>query len=186
MPDVLMTRLVSVHDALDAAGFDHAIGGAIALAIHAEPRFTADIDLNVIADPAAPAALLAALPRDIAIHEAAEKEIREDGQTRLTWHDPETPLDLFLPQHPTYHQLVADRAILCEFPGATIKVITATDLMVFKMMFNRTKDWADIESLLAAGAGDPAEAAQWIAEFLGADDPRLARLRDAISAAARL
>ncbi|WP_275426248.1 hypothetical protein [Nocardioides daejeonensis] len=40
---ILLARLRSVHEHLDRAGFDHARGGALALAIHAELRFTADI-----------------------------------------------------------------------------------------------------------------------------------------------
>jgi len=41
---------------------------------------------------------------------------------------------------------------------------TATDLMVFKMLCNRRKDWADIESLLRCSAGDSAEAVEWGSE----------------------
>ncbi len=54
---------------------------------------------------------------------------------------------------------------------------TATDLMVFKMLCNRRKDWADIESLLRCSAGDSAEAVKWVASVLGPDDPRLAQLQ---------
>ena len=48
---LLLQRLSSVHQHLSQAAIDHAVGGAIALAVHVrEPRFTADIDLNVLAD----------------------------------------------------------------------------------------------------------------------------------------
>ncbi len=57
-------------------------------------------------------------------------------------------------------------------------MLTATDLMVFKMLFDRRKDWADIESLVRAGAGDPAEAADWVAQIVGSTDPRLAKLQE--------
>jgi hypothetical protein len=172
--------LISVHRALDAAEIEHCIGGAVALAVHAEPRFTADIDLNVMADPQDPGSLLGCLPSDLDIHRSAAREIERDGQTRLMWRNPATPLDLFLPQHPSYHQLVNDRAVLWDFAGVEIKVMTATDLMVFKMLFDRAKDWVDIESLLEVGAGDPQEAAHWIRQFLGAEDHRLTRLEELI------
>jgi len=172
----IYTRLRAVHSALDAAGFEHAVGGAIALAVHVlEPRFTADIDLNVIADPEDPEPLLAALPPEITVHPLAARDLRATGQTRLIWPDPDTPVDLFLPQHPTFHRLVTDRAEEVDFLGEGIKVLSATDLMVFKMLFDRAKDWVDIEAMLQAGAGDPDEAAQWVSEFVGADDHRLAR-----------
>jgi hypothetical protein len=77
-----------------------------------------------------------------------------------------------------YHRLVVERARPAVFLGAEIKVLTATDLMVFKMLFDRRKDWADIESLIRAGAGDPAEAADWVAQVVGPTDPRLAKLHE--------
>lgn len=181
---ILLTRIIAVHDALDRAGFDHALGGALALAIHVrEPRFTADIDLNVIADPDHPEALLECFPDDLVVPSTAADDLRQTGQTRLIWPLPTTPIDLFLPQDDTYHRLVNDRATPCAFGDALIKVVSATDLMVFKMMFDRPKDWVDIDSLLDAGAGDPEEAIEWISRFLGADDQRIARLRAMLTAA---
>ncbi|WP_436701206.1 nucleotidyl transferase AbiEii/AbiGii toxin family protein [Nocardioides sp. BYT-33-1] len=180
MPDgpqpLLLRRLRAVHEALRDAGFDHAVGGAIALAVHVlEPRFTADIDLNVMADPEQPDAMLACLPEEIRIPDDASRTIARDGQIRLIWPSPDTPVDLFLPQHPTYHALVTERAEPVDFLGADIKVMTATDLIVFKVLFDRSKDWVDIEALLENGAGDAAEAIGWLTEFLG-PDPRVARL----------
>lgn len=65
---LLMERLDLVHRSLDAAGIDHAVGGAIALAVHVrEPRFTADIDLNVIADPQSPQKILRGLPAAVTV-----------------------------------------------------------------------------------------------------------------------
>ena len=174
---VLLVRLRAIHEALDGSGFDHAVGGAIALAVHVkEPRFTSDIDLNVMADPDHPEALLGCLPNGIVVHPGAAGEIRRDGQTRLLWPEPNTPVDLFLPQHPTYHRLVNDRAVPVDFLGHGIKVLSATDLMVFKAMFDRSKDWVDIETLLDNQAGNPDEAAAFLGEFLGEDNPRIARL----------
>lgn len=174
---LLLQRLRSVHEALDLGGFDHAVGGAIALAVHVqEPRFTADIDLNVMADADHPEAMLAALPAEVEVTAQAADRIRSDGQVRLFWRNPDTPLDLFLPQHPTYHALVTARAEPVHFLGDDIKVMSATDLMVFKALFDRSKDWVDIESLVESRAGDLEEAARWMSEFVGDDDPRVARL----------
>src|SRR6478735_6790712 len=177
---LLLQRLIDVHRALDRAGFDHAVGGALALAVHVpSPRFTDDIDLNVIADAAHPDRLLASFPVGVEIHVGAAGDLRRDGQTRLFWRaEPRTPVDVFLPQDPEYHRLVNDRASLADFDGVPIKVLTATDLMVFKMMFDRPKDWVDIQSLIEAGAGEVDEAGSWIETFLGPDDLRLSRLRD--------
>ena len=174
---LLLQRLRSVHEALEQSGFEHAVGGAIALAVHTQdPRFTSDIDLNVVADPAQPQQLLDCLPPEIVRHRTAASEIRSDGQTRVHFPDPDTTLDLFLPQHEAYHRLVHDRAVETDFLGAGIKVITATDLIVFKTLFNRSKDWVDIETLLAEGQGDLPDARRWLEEILGESSSSLRRL----------
>jgi len=179
----LLHRLIAVHQHLAAAGFDHAVGGALALSQHVfPPRGTADIALNVTADPAHPERLLAALPREVEVHTGAAEQLQSSGQVRLWWQSPTlaTPVDLFLPQHPTFHHLIVERAEPTIFFGTEIKTLTATDLMVFKMLSNRRKDWADIESLLRCGAGDTAEAAEWVASILGPDDSRFAQLQELI------
>ncbi len=177
----VLQRLIALHQHLAAAGFDHAVGGALALAQHVSPpRGTADIDLNITADPAHPERLLAALPREVEVHARAAEQLQSSGQVRLWWKSPTlaTPVDLFLPQHPTFHHLVVERAEPTVFLGTEIKTLTATDLMVFKMLCNRRKDWADIESLLRCGAGDSGEAAEWVASILGPDDPCLGQLQE--------
>lgn len=180
---VLLTRLQSVHACLQEAGFDHAVGGAIALAVHVrEPRFTADIDLNITADAQHPEALLACLPADLDPDPDAAARLRRDHQVRLHWRSPDTPLDLFLPVHPTFHAMVVARAQPVDFLGAGIKAITATDLIVFKSLFDRSKDWVDVETLLGEGAGSPAEALSWLGQIIGPDDPRTQRLRRLVAA----
>jgi hypothetical protein len=173
---ILFERLRSVHNALNAAGIEHALGGALALGIHVrDPRFTSDIDLNITADPERPEDLFAVLPKDIQIHPSAAEEVRNDGQTRLWWTDPNTPLDLFLPVYGEFHNLVASRAEPADFLGDEIKVVSATDLMVFKALFGRSKDWVDIESLIRDSTADPIEAAGWV-ERISGDSMRAERV----------
>ena len=177
----VLARLIAVHNSLDKAGLDHAVGGALALATYVyPPRGTVDIDLNLTADPSDPDRVLSALPRQVQIHTGAAEQLRSDCQVRLWWRSAalDTPIDLFLPASPMYHRLVVERAHPAVFLGAEIKVLTATDLMVFKMLFDRRKDWADIESLIRADAGDPVEAAGWVAQIVGPSDPRLAKLQE--------
>jgi hypothetical protein len=47
---------------------------------------------------------------------------------------------------------------------------------VFKAFFNRTRDWADLEEMLAAETIDPDAVAAVLIRFLGADDERVGRL----------
>lgn len=175
----LFERLKAIHHALDAAGYPHAVGGALALGFHTQdPRFTSDIDLNVVADAAHPEPLLDCLPEAIVIPPEAADAIRENGQVRLIWPDPDHPIDLFLPQHPTFHALVDERSEVWRLGDERLRVISATDLTIFKVLFNRPHDWADIASLVATGKVDVDEAQRWLEEFLGTSDSRLRRLAD--------
>lgn len=181
----LPDKLLAVHSALDAGGYPHAFGGAIALAYHVEhPRATADIDVNVQADPADAQELFAALPDGVAHGPADAAVLRRDGQCRLYWD--RTPLDLFLPQH-ELHAVVQQRAQTVDFAGTPIPVLSATDLLLFKTLFARTKDWADIEEMVRPGSPgrpDLDEVRHWVTLLVGPDDDRLARLAAVVEAAA--
>lgn len=179
-PDIL-DRLGIIHRSLDAAGVDHAVGGALALAHHVyPPRGTVDIDLNVLADADDPHPVFAALPDAIELPLDAADQVRRTGQIRLWWRGAlSTPVDLFFPQHPTFHRMVIERAQPADFLGETIKVLTPGDLMVFKMLFGRRKDWADIEELIRSGA-DTTEPASWVATFVGPNDHQLTMLAEVI------
>lgn len=173
----LFRRLIEIHRALDSAGFEHAVGGAIALGQYSlDSRATWDIDLNVIANPLRPKPLLDCLPAEIAIPRSAGASLQRDGQARLNWPNPPTPVDLFLPQHPTFHHLVAERAAPVDFFGDYIKVISATDLVIFKALFDRPKDWIDIATMHDADAADFEEAIQWVSDITG-DQRRIDNLR---------
>jgi hypothetical protein len=50
-------------------------------------------------------------------------------------------------------------------------------LAVFKVFFDRTKDWADLEAMQEAGTLDAPFVAGVIGHYLGDDDPRLQRLQ---------
>lgn len=106
--------------------------------------------------------------------------IARDGQARVLWD--ETPLDLFFDYAPI-HEEAARNARRVPFSGAEIPVLGPTELAVFKAMFDRTRDWADIEAMLAAGSLDPAAVRAALAGLVEPDDPRWDRLSAAERAA---
>jgi hypothetical protein len=172
---LLGQRLLAVHDALDEAALPHAFGGAIALAYCTEePRGTRDLDVNVFVDPARAGEALSALPAQVAVSDADVATAARDGQVRLWWED--TPLDVFLDVH-RFHAEVAQDVRSVPFEGHTIPVLDCTALAVFKALFDRTKDWADIEEIAAAGALESGRAVAWLERILGADSAAAARLR---------
>jgi hypothetical protein len=171
---VLAERLLAIHDALDRAHLPHAFGGAIALAYCTqEPRGTRDIDVNIFVPAETSGEALGAMPRAVAVSRADRDAARRDGQVRLFWDD--TPVDLFFDTH-EFHREIAGLVAEVPFERRTIPVLGCEALVVFKAMFNRTRDWADIEAVLEAGAVDGRRALDRLRALVGAADPAVVRL----------
>jgi hypothetical protein len=62
------------------------------------------------------------------------------------------------------------------FEDTTIPVLACDDLTVLKAMFNRTRDWADIEAMLDAGALDGEAVLDGLRSLLEPADPAVVRL----------
>ena len=60
--------------------------------------------------------------------------------------------------------------------GGTTHHWTCFDLAVFKVFFDRTRNWADLETMEQAGTLDIDRVRSTLMEYLGADDERLASL----------
>jgi hypothetical protein len=167
-------QLLAVHDGLDAARIPHAIGGAIALGYCVlEPRGTRDVDVNVFVGPERAREVFAAMPEGVEFSSVQLEHAERDGQVRLRWGI--TPVDLFLSVLP-FHDRVESHVRHVPFEGRTIPVLDCTGLAVFKAMFDRTKDWADIEAMVEARALDLDEALRWLTEMAGAQSREYARL----------
>jgi hypothetical protein len=179
----LPERLVALHRALGRRRIPHAFGGAIALAYWTlEPRGTRDIDVNVFIPASDAERLLRALPEGVAQPEGTAATIAREGQIRLWWDD--TPLDLFLDYVPIHEQAARNRRTV-PFEDTRIPVLGPTELAVFKVMFDRTRDWADVEAMAAAGTLDTDAVKHALRTLVGAEDPRFARLDDAVARARR-
>ncbi|MGH2958384.1 MAG: hypothetical protein ACRDKE_02175 [Solirubrobacterales bacterium] len=170
----LVEKLHAIHAALTAANMRHAFGGAIALAYCTEePRGTRDLDVNVFVDAGRAAEALAALPDGVEFGGEDVDRVLRDGQTRVWWDD--TPVDLFLNNHP-FHERVAGEVRWVPLAGVEIPILSCESLIVFKALFNRTKDWADIEAIAAIDAGLVAAGCSQLVELVGEDDEVVARL----------
>jgi hypothetical protein len=176
----LAEQLLELHRRLASAGIPHAFGGAIALAYWTlEPRGTRDIDLNLFVPATEAEGALAALPEAVARDENTGAKIAADGQVRLWWDD--TPIDLFFSYEPL-HELAARNVRTVPFEGEEIPVLGPVELAVFKAIFDRTRDWADIEAMLAAGNLDADSVRDLLVGLVGGDDKRISRLDEALRA----
>ena len=177
----LPERLLELHRALSARRIPHAFGGAIALAYWTrDPRGTNDIDVNVFVPATDAVRVLDALPAGVARPDGVVEAIARDGQVRLWWD--ETPVDLFFDYVPVHAEARRNRRTV-PFQDTDIPVLGPDELTVFKVMFDRTRDWADVEALAENGAIDLGAVESGLRTMLPADDPRFDRLREAVAAA---
>ncbi|HEX2392517.1 MAG TPA: nucleotidyl transferase AbiEii/AbiGii toxin family protein [Solirubrobacterales bacterium] len=175
----LPEKVVAIHEALDAARVPHAIGGALALAYYAEPRATIDVDVNVfvtteqwrkVRDALAP------LGVDVGVE---LKGLERDGQVRLWWE--RNPVDLFFSYDP-FHDEMRRAARRVPFAETTIPILSPEHLAVCKAMFDRPKDWIDIEQILVDTSPlDIEEIEDWLERMVGRANPRMERLAEILS-----
>jgi hypothetical protein len=172
----LPEKVLAIHRALDAARISHAIGGALALAYYAEPRATVDVDVNVFVSAERwPQVRDSLAPLGIDV-EVDLEALERDEQVRLWWG--RNAVDLFF-SYTDLHEEMPRRARKVPFGDETIPILAPEHLAVCKAMFDRTKDWIDIEQILvAADPLDLSEIESWLARMVGRDDPRFGKLEE--------
>ena len=169
----LVEKVLALSEALTASGVDHAFGGAIALAYCTEdPRGTRDVDVNAFVPASEPEPVLGALPPGVTVPPSTADVIRREGQVRLWWDD--TPVDLFLDYAPLHAQAARGSRDV-PFAGGQIRVLGPVELVLFKALFDRPKDWVDIASVVEAGAADTDRVREDLVGLVGPDDPRVER-----------
>jgi hypothetical protein len=173
----LPDKVIAVHEQLRTAKIPHAVGGALALAYYAEPRATIDIDLNVFVPSERWQAVIDALaPLGVDAGDLDPIALRRDGQCRVWWGD--NPVDLFF-AYDAIHDEMREEARRVPFAGTTLPILAPEHLAVCKAMFDRPKDWMDIEQMLiATDELDVAKVEGWLARMVGKQDPRLGRLKE--------
>lgn len=180
MSPSLPEKVVAIDVALTAAGVAHAFGGALALAYYAEPRATIDIDVNVFVGVERAGEVAEALrPLGIEDSWARDPLLAESGQVRAAWGP--NSVDLFF-AYDAIHDDMAARARVVPFGEVTIPILAPEHLLACKAIFDRRKDWLDIEQMLLGAVGlDVGAARGWIERVVGAGDVRLARFDEAVA-----
>lgn len=171
----IVDKILVISAALEGEGLPYAFGGALALAFCTErARGTIDIDVNVFVVPDRAGAVLRSLCPAVSRSDGDQVILERDGQIRLWWE--QTPVDIFL-DTTDFHLQVAERRQFHDFAGRQISLLGCSDLAVFKAFFNRTKDWADLEEMIAIGALNVDQTLGVLLRYLGEDDHRVERLR---------
>jgi hypothetical protein len=167
--------------ALESRGCDYAIGGAIALGYWAQPRGTIDVDVTLFLPPQQPTQCVRLLQQigcnlnataaiqSFAEHGCAEVELDGCG------------IHVFLPTV-SFYDLARQRRKQVPLGDQQVMIWDAETLCVFKMMFFRRKDIADVEQILRSG-GEKLDRA-WILdqlhELYGRRDPRISQWHELV------
>lgn len=168
----LPEKVLAIDGALRA--IPHAFGGALALAYHAEPRSTVDIDVNVFVPTDRSGDVLEPLGALGVELDTAADAIEQTGQARVMWGP--TPIDLFF-AYDRFHDAAARASVEVPFADGTIRVLSPEHLTVCKAVFDRPKDWVDIQAMIDQGTAiEAAEVLRWVGRIAGDDDARYDRI----------
>ena len=108
--------------------------------------------------------------------EADRATIARDGQARLDWDG--SYLDLFFATL-DLHREMAERSREVSFGPVPITILAPEHLIVCKAIFDRPKDWVDIEEIVAWGTEvDAVAVLGWIEELLGVESVQYVRLAE--------
>jgi len=164
---------------LDERGQEYALGGAIALGVWGIPRGTVDVDVTVFLPPDRPSECIGLL-RDIGCEFSAKQateSLRKHGFCRTAFSG--LQVDVFVPLV-SFYEVARARRKRVNLAGRPVWVWDAESLAVFKMMFFRRKDLADVEQILATQGARFDR--RWVREQLvamyGARDPRISAWDD--------
>ena len=164
--------LTTIARLLADAKVAYVVIGAHAVNAWLEPRFTRDVDVTIDADPAAVARVrevLATRGYTVVIEHGGDLPSGPDF-VRFTSADRIVTLEIQTAKTAFQREAIA-RAVARD----DLRVATPEDLIVFKLIANRSKDRIDLEGLVALGGLDWTYVDRW-AQAWGVHD-ELERLR---------
>lgn len=146
MTGSLTQALLTVHDVLDAAEVAHALCGGLAANLYREEvRATSDVDLAVVV---APARLVDLVQRFSDAGWKVEPYWRQGEQLRLTRND--LPRVDCIVATTDYERNAIQRAVSAEIEGHELAVLSAEDLIVFKLIAGRARDYEAVAAIINA------------------------------------
>lgn len=172
----LAEKVILLDRTLTDAGLGYAYGGALALAYYGEPRVTVDLDLNLFAPPSAFPSVAEQLASLDVKTEVRTEEVELEGKARMWWG--RNPVDLFFAYDPL-HEAMEQEARGVDFGDSSIRILAPEHLLVCKVVFDRRKDWLDVEQMLVGVEGlRSGEVFGWLEHIVGQDNQRLDRLQE--------
>jgi predicted nucleotidyltransferase len=140
----LIDSLVSVHVTLEEAGIAHALCGGLAANLYRdEVRATSDVDIAIAIGPVRLVDLVGVF------HEegwSAESYWRRGEQLRLSRAG--YPRVDCIVATTDYERAAIDRSLPVEIEGRRLRVLTPEDLIVFKLIAGRARDYEAVAAII--------------------------------------
>lgn len=146
MKGTLTQALIAVHEVLDRTKVPHALCGGLAANLYREEvRATADVDLAVAVTPIRVVELVRTFSD---AGWKVEPYWRQSEQLRLTRDD--LPRVDCIVATTDYERAAIDRSVPAEIERHEIPVLTAEDLIIFKLMAGRARDYEAVAAIINA------------------------------------
>jgi hypothetical protein len=149
----LLQEFDALVDALGGEGVQFAVCGGLALAIHARPRATIDIDLIA---PAEEVGALAAVAARLGFERRLREPVRLAGGeivmhrlTKITPGDPEVLILDVIEAGPGTAGAAWESRVSARWRGVAVPVVSREGLIALKRLRGSAQDAADIEALEA-------------------------------------
>jgi hypothetical protein len=168
-----------IGEVLDEDRIAYAIGGALALGVWGAPRATNDVDLSIFLPRIEVPRAIDSLERAgvILAREQAAKEVERIGL--FVGKLGRIRIDVFLSEHPQYVAMAARARRIVDPNGWSGAYLSAEDITLYKLLYDRDKDRADLARLFAARPDlDVAYIRHWLSQMVSPGDSRLATLSD--------
>lgn len=166
----------AIADALAASGQPYAIGGALALGVAGVPRGTKDVDVNVFVEADLAGVIIDVLtPLGIVFDRGPSMaKAARDGMMIGDWEG--MRIDVFFVSIPFSEEAGRTRSQV-TVDGWTGSFLSPESIAVFKLLFFRIKDLADLAQLIAVRERDLDHAyiRGWLVTMMGEDDERVKR-----------
>jgi hypothetical protein len=176
---------VAVHRLMVAHDLPHGFGGALALNLYTDPRHTEDIDLSAFV-PWDRRHDVIPLFAGLGFHaDRPLDELIPVAGVRLSSAGTNLKIDVSFALDDVYER-VRDRLVLHPFgsEGTALPFFSAEDIALFKVSFNRDKDWVDQRHMIRSGTPLDLEYLEDTLIAIRGPQiyPRIARLRALVAA----
>ena len=162
----LTTSLMAVQRILTDAGLPSMVIGGVAVTVWGEPRLTRDVDIKILAGREDREQVLAVLHNYTPLHADPAEALRRQG-IAFFQDEAEVRIDIMLAET-SFDETALARAQTIELqPNQPVRVCTAEDLIIYKMLSLRSKDQADVESIVRRQGDklDDAYVEDWLLQF---------------------